>query len=115
MKLLEVRVTAGDSGPVIVLSGEADLTTATELCDALNAQIAAGVKLLIVDLSRLRFADSAAIGALARAARTLKTRGGRLELVRPQPAVARTLSLLGVDQAVTIRGGAGTGPGPESA
>jgi anti-anti-sigma factor len=62
--LLEVSVAAGDSGPVVILSGEADLTNAAELSDALTAQVSGGARHLIVDVSGLRFADSAAIRAL---------------------------------------------------
>jgi anti-anti-sigma factor len=60
-----------------------------------------------LDLSGLWFADSAAIRLLVQANRTLTEQGGRLELVRPQPIVARALSLLGVDQVIPVRGESG--------
>ncbi len=107
MNLLDVCVTAGESGPVVRLSGEADLTTVAQLGDALNAQVTAGARILTVDLSGLRFADSASVATLVRAAQRLKDQGGRLELMNPQPAVARTLSLLGVDQALAVRAAPG--------
>ena len=66
-----------------------------------------------MDLSRLRFADSAVIRALVLADRTLKTRGGGLPLAHPQPVVARALSLLGVDQAIEIRDGMSAGADPD--
>jgi anti-anti-sigma factor len=111
--LLEISVAAGDAGPVMMLSREADLTTAAELTEALSAQLASGARQLTVDLSRLRFADSAVIRALVLAGRTLKDRGGGLALVYPQPVVARALSLLGVDQAIEVRDGMGAGADPE--
>src|SRR6202007_764865 len=89
-----------EPGPVLTLSGEADLTTVAELSEALTAQLASGARHLTVDLSRLRFADSAVIRSLVLADRTLKQRGGGLALAHPQPVVARALSLLGVDQAI---------------
>jgi len=46
-----------------------------ELTEALTAQLADGAPHLTVDLSRLRFADSAVIRALVLADRTLKKRG----------------------------------------
>ena len=113
MGLLEISVAAGQTGPVLTLSGEADLTTVAELTDALSAQLAAGARHLTVDLSRLRFADSAVIRELVLAGRTLKDRGGGLALARPQPGVARALSLLGVDQAIEIRDGTSAGADPE--
>ena len=97
VNLLEISVAAGESGPVLTLSGEADLTTVAGLSQALTAQLTSGVQNLPVDLSGLRFADSSVIRELVLAGRKLKDLGGGLELVNPQPAVARALSLLGVD------------------
>jgi anti-sigma B factor antagonist len=108
MSMLHAAVTAGPSGPVIALAGEADLTTAAELNQLLAAQLDGGTTHLTVDLSGLRFADSAAIRELIHAHRAITQRGGTLELTRPQPVVARVLSLLGVDQILTIRDQAGT-------
>ncbi|HMI27143.1 MAG TPA: STAS domain-containing protein [Streptosporangiaceae bacterium] len=113
MSLLDISVAAGEAGPVLTLSGEADLTTVAELTEALTAQLAIGARHLTVDLSRLRFADSAVIRELVLADRRLKERGGRLALAHPQPAVARVLSLLGVDQAIEIRDGMSAGADPD--
>jgi anti-sigma B factor antagonist len=111
--LLEISVAAGESGPVLMLSGEADLTTAAELSDALTAQLASGTPHLTVDVSRLQFADSAVIRALVLTNRTLKARGGGLELVHPQPVVARALNLLGVDRVIEVRDGTSAGAEPD--
>jgi anti-sigma B factor antagonist len=111
--LLEISVAVGETGSVLMLSGEADLTTVAELTDALTAQLATGARHLTVDLSRLRFADSAVIRALVLADRMLKNRGGGLALAYPQPGVARALSLLGVDQAIEVRDGMSAGADPE--
>jgi anti-anti-sigma factor len=100
-------------GPVVTLSGEADVTTVAELSEALTAQLASGARHLTVDLSGLRFADSAVIRELVMAGRKLKDRGGGLELANPQPAVARALSLLGVDQMIEVRDGTTAGADPE--
>jgi anti-anti-sigma factor len=101
---LTARVAAGESGPVIVLSGEADLTTAGELSALISAQLAGGVRQLTIDVSDLWFADSASIRTLLLAARTLRERGGSLVLLRPQQPVARVLALTGAEQMFTIRG-----------
>ena len=113
MGVLKISVAAGEAGPVLILSGEADLTTVAELTDALSAQLATGARHLTVDLSRLRFADSAVIRELVLAGRRLKGRGGGLALVHPQPAVARALSLLGVDRAIEVRDGLSAGADPD--
>ena len=91
---------------MITLSGEADMATAAQLSAPITALLARGTRYLTIDASELGFADSMSIRILVLAARTLKERGGGLVLVRPQPAVARILELMGADQVITIRGGA---------
>jgi anti-anti-sigma factor len=113
--MLEISVAAGEAGPVMALSGEADLMSAAALSEALAAQVSGGARHLTVDAAGLRFADSASVRALVLAGRTLHERGGSLVLVRPQPAVARVLTLMGVDHVITVRGGTSTGPEPAGA
>lgn len=109
---LMASVAAGESGPVIMLSGEADLTCVGQLSALLSAQLSKGARHLTIDVSELRFADSASVRALVLTARTLRERGGSLILLRPRQPVARSLALLGADQMFTIRGE--THGGPES-
>ncbi|MBV9447448.1 MAG: STAS domain-containing protein [Streptosporangiaceae bacterium] len=115
MTTLTTAVTAGESGPVLVLSGEADITTTAELSQLLTAHLAEGTTDLTIDISGLRFADSAAIHTLLRAARTLNDRGGTLTLLHPQQAVAKVLTILGVDQLITLRDMPHAQPSPGSA
>src|SRR5215472_2078795 len=102
--MLRASVAAGVSGPVVILSGETDLTSTAQLSALITAQLSGGTRQLTVDVSGLRFADTASIRTLALAARTLKERGGSLVLLRPQPPLARMLDLLGAAQMFTIRG-----------
>jgi anti-anti-sigma factor len=102
-------VTVGETGPVITLSGEADLSTAAELNEVLNRQVSSGSQHLTVDVSGLSFADSVSVRTLVLAGRAMKDRGGTLELANPQPAVTRLLSLMGVDQMITVRTAADAG------
>ncbi|MBV9445909.1 MAG: STAS domain-containing protein [Streptosporangiaceae bacterium] len=112
MSTLRASVTAGQSGPVIVLSGEADLSTAAQLSDLITAQLSAGTRNLTLDMSGLSFMDSMSTRIMVLAARTLNERGGGLTLLRPQPAIARTLALMGADQMITIRREPEATPGP---
>jgi anti-sigma B factor antagonist len=112
---LQISVEAGEAGPVIVLCGEADLMSAAELSDALTAQVTGRAQHLTVDLSGLEFADSASVRALVLAGQTLRERGGTLVLAHPQPAVARLLSLLGVDQMITVQAETNAEAEPEGA
>lgn len=105
MDLLEIAVSVDESGPVISLSGEADLTSAPRLRQALADQIAADPGVLTVDAAGLRFADSATIRELIAAHHAIRERGGSLVLARPQRSVAEALTLLGVDQVLAVRTG----------
>lgn len=102
--MLRTSVVAGESGPVVVLAGEADLTCVGQLGVLITGQLAGGARQLTIDVSGLRFVDSASIRTLVLAARTLTERGGSMVLLNPQKSVARVLALMGVDQMVTIRG-----------
>jgi anti-sigma B factor antagonist len=103
VSLLGIAVESQQFSVVMRLSGEADLSTLGQLRDALNDQISGGARQLTVDLSGLRFADSSSIRALTDAHLALRAQDCTLELVDPQPNVARILMLLGIDQVLTVR------------
>ena len=100
---LEASAADGESGPVITLRGEADLTSAARLSALVTRQLSGGTRHLTVDAAGLSFADSASVQVLVLAARTLRKRGGVLVLVHPRPTVARSLALTGAEQMFTIR------------
>jgi anti-anti-sigma factor len=110
MAALRVSASAGADGPVVVLSGEADPTTATVLREMLAAQLETGARLVTVDASGLSFLDSASVRVLVLAARALQGRHGRLVLARPQPIVARLLEITGADRLLDVRELAGPPP-----
>lgn len=107
---LKSAVSATASGPLIALSGEADLGTAAALGELLSAQVKAeDTNHLTLDLSQVSFMDSMAVRLLIMAGRLLRERGGTLVLMQPQEAVARALEMMGVDQIMTVEGGAWRG------
>src|SRR5215469_14941705 len=109
---LESSVVAGDCGPVVVLSGEADFTCLAELTAVIDGQLSGGTRWLTVDVSGLRFADTASIRELILAAKTLRNRSGTLVLLHPQRPVVRVLTLLGADHMFAIRTRPDPGDGP---
>jgi anti-anti-sigma factor len=112
VSLLEVSVAARESGGVVVLAGEADLTSITQLSKVLDAQRAGRTTHLTIGVSKLRYADAASGRALAEAAVILRNRGGNLVLLHPQPSMVRLLRLLRADDMLTIQGDTETTPGP---
>ena len=113
MSMLRASVSAGESGPVITLSGETNLATVAELSELVTTQLSGGTRHLTIDAAGLGFTDSASVRVLVLAATTLQKRGGGLVLLRPQRAVARMLEIMGADQMITIRGEAAVTPEPE--
>jgi anti-anti-sigma factor len=105
MSPLEASVQFRPSGPVVVLAGEADATSAAQLRELLVSQVwRGGVVSLTVDASALRFLDSASLQVLIVAAKMLREEGADLVLRNPQAAVARTVTLMGADHFMTVRG-----------
>jgi anti-anti-sigma factor len=97
-------VELGEAAPegvvVVLLSGELDLTNAREFEERLDAS-APPDALLVADLNRVVFIDSAALHVLFKLAR----RRGRERLtllVEPDAAVARTLEIVGMKDAAPI-------------
>lgn len=99
---LEVSVTTGPSGPVLVLAGEADVTSVARLDEALAGQVNGQAVRLTIDATDLRYADSASMRTLLMAAAKITSRDGTVTLVNPQPPVARLLDLLSVDSVITV-------------
>lgn len=103
MGSLEASVTAGRSGPVLVLAGEADVTSVGRLAEVLATQASGQAVRLTIDATELRYADSASLRALMLAAEKIRTRDGTVTLLNPQPPVARLLELLCVDRMIPVQ------------
>ena len=104
---LRISASAGADGPVVVLSGEADLTTTELLREMLATQLGTGARLVTVDASELSFVDSASLRVLVLAARALHARRGTLVFACPQPVVARLLEITGADRLLDVQESAG--------
>jgi anti-sigma B factor antagonist len=87
---------------VAVLSpvGELDAYMAPELREQLHDLAAEeSLELLVVDLSRVTFLDSSALGVLVGALRRLRERKRTLRLVEPRPTVRRIFEITLLDRA----------------
>ncbi len=82
----------------VAVSGELDLTNARELEDRVRELTAGEASLLVLDLNRVVFIDSAALHVLFRTARR-----GRTGIVLAQTApVARTVEIVGLSNAAVV-------------
>jgi anti-sigma B factor antagonist len=81
---------------------EIDITNAGQVREELLSVINEGAVLLIVDLSKTTFCDSAGVGALVRTFRRASASGGEMRLVVGTLAVQRVLAVTGIDRLLDI-------------
>jgi anti-sigma B factor antagonist len=86
---------------VVALEGELDLGRAPSLKWALVDALDAGYKQLVVDLSRVSFMDSTALGVLVGVNRSLHD-GARLAIVCAHPNVLKIFELSGMDRSFAV-------------
>lgn len=97
---LDVRSEAAPGGATVVhVVGEVDVATAPRLEEAL-ADVDSGV--VVLELSRCTFLDSAGIRTLIGAARRLSDVGGSLRIVSVDPGIARLLEITAVDTLIGV-------------
>lgn len=81
--------------------GELDLTNARELEEQLNGLALDESSILVLDVNRVVFIDSAALHVLFRTARRLG-RKRTVVVCAPQVPIARTLRIVGLDAACVV-------------
>ena len=103
MTAFEVEPGAADDPQVVVLAltGELDLSNASELEEQLDRAMTANGLRLVLDLRRVAFIDSAALHVIFRTARALgKERFGLV--VEPQSALARVFEIVRISEIAGI-------------
>jgi anti-sigma B factor antagonist len=87
---------------VLALPVEIDVTNAGAIGADLLSALDQGAVLLVADMSKTTFCDSAGVSALVRTFRQAVAGSSALRLVVGTPAVHRVLSLTGVDRLVEV-------------
>lgn len=82
----------------VAVSGELDLTNARQLEDRIGELTVGEASLLVLDLNRVVFIDSAALHVLFRTARRSRT---GIVLAQTAP-VARTVEIVGLSEAAVV-------------
>ena len=91
-----------DGSHLIVAGGELDLGATSEM-SAIFAMSAAGPQdAVVLDLVRVDFIDSSALGTILRAAQSLEASGKRLHVVAPEGPVRRLLEITGSASRFTL-------------
>lgn len=92
-----------DSGEwLVTLDGDLDLAAVPGLERTLEPLERQRDSHVMLDVHRVDFVDSSAMGAFVRASRRLHQRGGSLSIVRPQRQPSRYLERTGLDRLVPI-------------
>jgi anti-sigma B factor antagonist len=85
---------------VITMPAEIDAATADEARRALLAAVSSGAAILVIDMSRTTFCDSAGLKAII-AAHTQATQAG-IQLRLVATAVLRIITIVGIDQLIPV-------------
>jgi len=91
----------GDGRGVVSVSGELDLHTVGQLKQELDAAASLADR-VVLDLARVTFMDSTALGAIVVAHRRLRGAGGDLTLVSDDPRTVRLFAITGLDRLLRI-------------
>jgi anti-sigma B factor antagonist len=87
---------------VVALPVEIDVANADAIGEDLLSVLNEGAVLLVADMSKTTFCDSAGVSALVRTFRRAVASSSGLRLVVCTPAVHRVLALTGVDRLVEV-------------
>ncbi|MFC9430918.1 STAS domain-containing protein [Streptomyces sp. NPDC056987] len=86
---------------VLALSGDLDVENIAPLATALTEAAETATGPVVVDLSRVAFADSTTVNVLLQAHGSL---GPRLRLARPSAFVQRLFGVIGLEQVLQVYG-----------
>lgn len=113
---LDIAVRHERGAVIAAVTGDIDISTVGGLREALFKLADTG-PMLIVDLNKVTFIDSAGLGVLIGAYRQATARGGSLHAVCSRPQTRKLLWLTGVDRriplAATVDGALSSRDAPE--
>jgi len=88
--------------PVIELEGEVDVYTAPQLKQQMLTLLDGGSAQMIVDLTKVEYLDSTALGVLIGGLKRMRERDGNLALICPNQRVRRVFEITGLDKIFSI-------------
>lgn len=86
---------------IVHLSGDLDIAAKEELRSQLEAASDQSDRVAL-DLSKVHYADSTALGLFIALRNRLRERGGAVELIDPSPQMRKLLGYAGLDKAFRI-------------
>ncbi len=89
---------------VVELEGEVDISAARQFEEALSRSIGQGATRVIVDFAKVSFIDSTTLGVVVGGLKTIKARGGTLDIVCGEDAIRALFETTRLDQILNIYG-----------
>ena len=94
--------TLEQSLPIIELEGEVDVYTAPQLKQQMISILEGGAKMMVVNLTKVDYLDSTALGVLIGGLKRMRERDGNLVLICPSPRIRRVFEITGLDKIFDI-------------
>jgi anti-sigma B factor antagonist len=88
--------------PLIELEGEVDVYTAPQLKQQMISLLETGKIDMVVDLTKVEYLDSTALGILIGGLKRAREREGNLPLICPSPRIRRVFEITGLDKIFDI-------------
>jgi anti-sigma B factor antagonist len=93
---------ASDGTATVLVRGELDLSTASQLRDRLFGLLEAGTNSVTLDVSGLSFIDSTGLGVIVAVVKRARQQGGNLVLRGPSRSARKVIDISGLSQIVEI-------------
>jgi anti-sigma B factor antagonist len=87
---------------VVEISGDLDLATAPALRQELLAQLSAGSRKIVIDLTDTEFIDSVGLGLLVAVLKRVRVLDGELAVVCPEPRLRRLFTITDLDRVFVL-------------
>jgi anti-anti-sigma factor len=96
MSILSLQTFHGEGSVRIALEGELDYSSALTLDDELRRAELSGPRVLVLDLSALRFMDSTGLAIIVSSYKRMRRAGRKVVVAQPTNAVRRIFQLTGM-------------------
>jgi anti-sigma B factor antagonist len=83
---------------IVELEGEVDIYSSPQFREALSQGIGEGATRVVVDLAKVTFIDSTALGVVVGGVKGLRARGGSLDIVCRDDNIRRIFEITGLDR-----------------
>jgi anti-sigma B factor antagonist len=100
---LSIETREQDGWSVLDVAGEIDLYTASKLKEQLRGLSDQGKHRIVVNLERVGFIDSTALGVLIGALKRAREHDGEVVLAAPAEPILKVLSITGLERVFPIR------------